>query len=145
MKNAKDLYWEEKRRRRREEIRGAVKKWTTEGGRFYTTGLPTELLTENRIIFFFAVALNPVGIFVGIVLKFALKFWKSLQIFQRPSAKWLVTMCQSTCTLDLPCPSAKFVGNCADRLGSLTVVRVRMCIIHRWMRWYIRRWKWEGP
>jgi hypothetical protein len=44
------------------------------GGRFYTAGLPTELPTENRIIFFLAVALNPVGIFIGIVLKFALNF-----------------------------------------------------------------------
>jgi hypothetical protein len=74
------------------------------GGRFYTAGLPTELPTENRIIFFLAVALNPVGIFIGIVLKFALNFLKSLQIFRRPSAKRSVTVCQSMHTLDLPRP-----------------------------------------
>jgi len=41
-----------------------------EGVLVYIAGLPTEFPTEHRIIFFWAVALNS----VGILLKFALKF-----------------------------------------------------------------------
>ena len=91
------IQWETQRiyRRRREEMRGAEKKWTAEGGgRFYTAILPT----EHRIIFFWVVALNSVGIF----LNFELKFWKSLQIFWSLSANPSVKRCQSMGALDLP-------------------------------------------
>jgi len=137
MKNAKDWYWEEKRRRRREEIRGARKKWTAKRGcRFYIIGLPT----EHRIIFFWAVALN----FIGILLKFALKFWKSLQIFLRPLANPSVTVCQST-RVGFAVSVGKSFDKCVDRPSSLTVMRVGMCAIYRWMCWYICRWMWQGP
>jgi uncharacterized membrane protein len=32
------------------------------------------------------------------------------------------------------------IGNCANRLDILTVVRIGMCTIHRWRRRYICRW-----
>jgi hypothetical protein len=32
------------------------------------------------------------------------------------------------------------IGNCANRLDNLTVVRIGMCTIHRWRRRYICRW-----
>jgi len=49
-------------RRRREEMRGAEKKRTTEGGKIYTAVLLMEIPTDNRIIFVWAVALNSIDI-----------------------------------------------------------------------------------
>jgi hypothetical protein len=49
-------------RRRREEMRGAEKKRTTEGGQIYTAVLLMEIPTDNRIIFVWAVALNSIDI-----------------------------------------------------------------------------------
>jgi hypothetical protein len=64
MRNTKDLQ-EQKRRNER-----SGEKINRGGGRFYTVILPTEFPTDHRIIFFWVVALNS----VGIVLNFALKF-----------------------------------------------------------------------
>jgi len=86
----KNTNWEEKKL---EEL------WKNEPrrcGRFYIAVLPT----EHKIIFFWAVEFNSVGIFWNSHLK----FWKSLQIFWSPPANPSVTVCQSTGALDFPYP-----------------------------------------
>jgi len=115
-------------------MRGAEKNWTAEGVRFYTAVLPTELPTELKIIFFRAVALNSVGNFCRYFLNFALKFWKSLQIFRSPLAHPYVKWCQSTRTLDLPRPS----GNASVIMAGAVIflqlsAKYRRVIFHQWL------------
>jgi len=90
-----------KHRRREDEWEEPRKNKPWRGVRFYTAFLLTDFSMELKIIFSWAVALNSVGIF----LNFAIKFWKSLQIFRSPSAHPSVNRCQSTCALDLPLSS----------------------------------------
>jgi len=99
------IQWETQRicrRRREDEWEEPRKNEPRRGGRFYTAILPMKLPIEYRIIFFWAVALNSVSNSRQYFLKFTLKFWKSLQIFQNPPAHPSVKRCQSTGALNLP-------------------------------------------
>jgi len=101
------IQWETQmicRRRREDEWEEPRKNEPQRGGRFFTVILPTELPMKSRIIFFWAVALNSVSNSRRYFLNFALKFWKSLQIFWSLSAHPSVKRCQSMGTLDLPRP-----------------------------------------
>jgi len=109
--------------RRKEEIWGAGKKWTAEGVfRFYTAGLPTELPTKNRIIFFWVIALNSVNNVHQYSFEICTKILKiplDFSIF--------VGNCASEHTrIGFAASVGKFIGKCA---GSLTVMHVGMCAI----------------
>jgi len=101
------------------------------GGGVYTVIFSTELPTENRIIFFWAVALNSIGNFSRYLIDFRTKISKIPPDFLTSVSKPVGNSLSKHGRIGFDASIEKSVGNYADRPGSLTVVRFGICVICR--------------
>jgi hypothetical protein len=103
------------KRRREDEMRRREKmNHRGGGGGFYTIIFSTELPTDNRIIFFWVVALNSVGDIRWYLIDFRTKILKIPPDFRRPSVIAVGNCVSEHARIGFAAPVGNSVSNCAD-------------------------------
>ena len=94
---------------------GMEKKWTAEGGRVLYYNFSAGISDGNRIIFFWAVALNSVSNFCRYLIDFRTKILKIPLDFLMSVGKSVGNCMLEHAHISFAASFEKVVGNCADR------------------------------